>query len=95
LNRHILKSREWQSSLNAETDQTDSEEKTETKTGAGKAGIESTRDIQIVACSAAETATETEAVIVEVRKTEGTLKRKSPARNTTFICKSPASNALR
>jgi hypothetical protein len=32
---------------------------------------------------------------VAVRETEGTLKRKSPARNTTFICKSPASNASR
>ena len=81
--------------LEGETDQTDSEEKTATRTGAGKAGIESTRDIQIVACSAAETAAEIEAGNVAVRETEGTLKRKSPARNTTFICKSAASNALR
>jgi hypothetical protein len=86
-----------ESSLEAETDQPDSEEKTVTRTGTGtgKAGIESTRDIQIVACSAAETTTEIEEGNVAVRETEGTLKRKGPARNTTFICKSPASNALR
>jgi hypothetical protein len=76
-------------------DQPDSEEKTETRTGTGKAGIESTRELQIVACSAAETTTEVEAGNVALRETEGTLKRKSPARNTTFICKSPASNTSR
>ena len=61
-----------ESFLDAETDQTDSEEKTETRTGAGKAGMESTGDIRIVACSAAlaETTTEIEAGNVAVRETE-------------------------
>jgi hypothetical protein len=58
-------------------DQPDSEEKTETRTGTGKAGIESTRDIQIVACSAAETTTEIEAGNMAVRETEGTLNAKA------------------
>jgi hypothetical protein len=83
------------SSLDAETDQTDSEEKTETRTGVGMAGIESSRDIHIVGYSVVESVTEIETGNVAVRKTEVILKRKSPVRNTTFVCKSQASNALR
>jgi hypothetical protein len=65
-----------------------------TRTGAGKEGTESTRDMYIMACSAAETTAEIEAGNVVVREAEGTLERKGPVRNTTFACKSPASNAL-
>jgi hypothetical protein len=71
------------------------EEKTETRTGAGKAGMEPTGDIQIVACSAVETATEIDAGKVTVREAEDTLNHKRSARNTAFICKRPTSNALR